>query len=185
MLGRQWSFCHNGDLLDFHPRLTGVYLPVGETDSERAFCWMLQSLRARFRGHVAPAWAELAPAIAELTEHIHGYGRFNFLLSDGQALFAHASSRLHLLHRAHPFATAHLVDRDQVFDLATANAPGDRMVLVATEPLTRNEAWAPMASGESQVFIDGQTVWRHRAPAQGQPARNLSTEDGSTAAMAL
>jgi predicted glutamine amidotransferase len=170
--GRQWSFCHNGDLKDFHPRLSGAYQPVGDTDSERAFCWMLQTLRARFRGRKPPEWAALAPVMAELAERIRGHGCFNFLLSDGLALYAHASTRLHVVHRAHPFATAHLVDRDQDFDLATANAPGDRMVVVATEPLTRNEAWVAMASGELQVFVGGESVWRHLhpvAPAGVQP----------------
>ena len=66
--------------------------------------------------------------------------------------------------RAHPFATAHLVDRDQDFDLGTANAPGDRMVVVATEPLTRNETWLPMASGELQVFVGGESVWQRLQP---------------------
>ncbi|MEO6410105.1 MAG: class II glutamine amidotransferase, partial [Burkholderiaceae bacterium] len=27
--GRHWSFCHNGDLKDFRPRLTGSVMPVG------------------------------------------------------------------------------------------------------------------------------------------------------------
>jgi glutamine amidotransferase len=40
-LGRSWVFCHNGDLLDFAPRLGGDYLPLGSTDSERAFCFLL------------------------------------------------------------------------------------------------------------------------------------------------
>ena len=51
--GRHWSFCHNGDLKDFHPRLSGSHLPLGDTDSERAFCWLLQELRRRFRSRRA------------------------------------------------------------------------------------------------------------------------------------
>lgn len=171
--GREWSFCHNGDLKDFHPRLDGSHLPVGQTDSERAFCWMLQTLRRRFR-RAAPGWEQLAPAIAELAVGIAGHGKFNFLLSDGRALYAYGATRLHWLQRRHPFGTAHLVDHDLELDLATTNGPDDRMVLVATEPLTRNEAWQPFAAGELQVFVDGEQVWRH-APARaaapaGRPA---------------
>jgi len=161
--GRHWSFCHNGDLKDFHPRLTGSHLPVGETDSERAFCWMLQELRRRFRGRRAPGWQDLAPVIADLADHIARHGRFNFLLSDGQAIYAHASTRLFWLRREHPFPTAHLVDHDIALDLSVANGPDDRMVLVATEPLTRNEAWTPFGSGELQVFVAGGPVWRRAA----------------------
>ena len=162
--GRHWSFCHNGDLKDFHPRLTGSYLPVGDTDSERAFCWLLQELRRRFPGRRAPGWQDLAPAIAHLADQISRHGRFNFLLADGQAIYAHASTRLFWLKREHPFPTAHLVDHDIALDLSVANGPDDRMVLVATEPLTRNEAWVPFGSGELQVFVAGEPVWRHAAP---------------------
>ncbi len=159
--GRHWSFCHNGDLRDFHPRLAGSsHLPVGGTDSERAFCWMLQELRRRFRGRRRPGWRELAPEIAGLAEQIARHGRFNFLMCDGEALYAHGSTRLHWVRRAHPFPTAHLVDHDLELDLSVANGPGDRMVLIATEPLTRNEAWTPFEPGELQVFVDGEPVWR-------------------------
>ncbi|CAN5919305.1 class II glutamine amidotransferase [soil metagenome] len=161
--GRHWSFCHNGDLKGFDPRLTGSYLPVGDTDSERAFCWMLQELRKRFRGHRAAGWRHLAPVVAELAERIAVHGRFDFLLSDGDALFAHASTRLHWLQRGHPFGTAHLVDHDVALDLSVANGPDDRMVLLATEPLTRDEAWMPFVAGESRVFVAGEPVW-HRLP---------------------
>lgn len=167
--GRHWSFCHNGDLKNFHPRLGGRYLPVGDTDSERAFCWLMQELRTRFRGRRAPGWAALAPMIAELAGEIAAHGRFNFLLSDGEALYAHASTRLHWLQRAHPFPTAHLVDHDLALDLSVANGPDDRMVLLATEPLTRNEAWTPFEAGELRVFVGGSPVWRHvpRAEREG------------------
>lgn len=167
--GREWSFCHNGDLKDFHPRLDGSHLPVGQTDSERAFCWMLQKLRRRFRSQ-RPEWPQLAPVIAELAEGISRHGKFNFLLSDGRALYAHGATRLFWLQRRPPFGTAHLVDQDLELDLATANGPDDRMVLVATEPLTRNEAWQSFAPGELRVFVDGEEVWRHAPSRSAAPA---------------
>ena len=158
--GRHWSFCHNGDLKDFHPHLAGSHLPLGDTDSERAFCWMLQELRRRFRSRRAPGWAQLAPVIAELAGRIARHGAFNFLLSDGEAVYAHASTKLFRLQRAHPFPIAHLVDHDMALDLSVGNGPDDRMVLVATEPLTRNEAWVPFVPGELRVFVAGEPVWQ-------------------------
>ena len=35
--------------------------------------------------------------------------------------------------------------------------PQDRMVLGATEPLTRNEPWVPFAAGELLVFVDDES----------------------------
>ncbi|MEO7150501.1 MAG: class II glutamine amidotransferase [Burkholderiaceae bacterium] len=168
--GRPWSFCHNGDLKNFHPRLTGSVMPVGGTDSERAFCWLLQELRRRFRGRRTLSWLQLAPAIAELADRIAAHGNFNFLLCDGEALYVRASTRLHWVERSHPFATAHLVDHDLTLDLGTANGVDDKMVLVATEPLTRNEQWQPFEAGEMQVFVAGRPVWRHAPSAPAQVA---------------
>lgn len=162
--GRHWSFCHNGNLEDFEPRLTGRFLPVGSTDSERAFCWLLQELRRRFGARRAPGWQRLAPMLAELADRIAQHGTFNFLLSDGEALYAFCSTRLFALARAHPFATAHLVDQDMTLDLSVPNGPDDHMALVATEPLTRNESWTPFAAGELRVFVAGRPVWA-RVPA--------------------
>ncbi len=164
--GRHWSFCHNGDLKDYRPRLTGSVMPVGSTDSERAFCWLLQELRRRFRGRRSLAWQQLAPAIAELADRIAAHGTFYFLLCDGQALYVRASTRLHWLARSHPFTTAQLVDHDLTLDLATANGVDDRMLLVATEPLTRNETWQAFEPGEMQVFVDGRPVWQRAAPSR-------------------
>jgi predicted glutamine amidotransferase len=162
--GRTWSFCHNGDLAGFQPRLTGHYLPVGTTDSERAFCWILQELRRRFRTRRVPDWRRLAPVISELAATIARHGAFNFLLSDGAALYAHCSSNLFSLARSDPFPTAQLVDDDLVLDLGAINGRGSRMILLATAPLTRNEDWQPLGAGEMQVFADGERVWTSAPP---------------------
>jgi len=161
-LGRHWLFCHNGDLGSFRPPLQGSALPVGATDSEWAFCWLLAQLRRRFT--TAPEWPELAPVLAELMPQLATHGVFNMLLTDGKALYAHASTRLSWVQRHHPFARARLVDCDLEIDLATANAPSDRMVVVATGPLTVGESWQAFEPGELRVFAAGQSVW-HRQTA--------------------
>ena len=46
--GRYWTFAHNGQLADTEQLDTGHFLPVGDTDSERAFCWLLAQLHQRF-----------------------------------------------------------------------------------------------------------------------------------------
>ena len=158
-LGRHWLFCHNGDLKDFHPALDGSHLPVGSTDSERAFCWLLQQLRRRFPALPAPEWPQLAPVLAELAAELGRYGAFNLLLSDGHALYAHASTKLAWLLRQHPFVLARLVDHDLEIDLGLANSAGDRMALVATGALTEGEPWQAFAPGELRVFVDGRSVW--------------------------
>jgi len=55
---RDWIFAHNGTLENFSPRLGGHYQPVGTTDSELAFCYLLETLRLAFP-HGEPGLAAL------------------------------------------------------------------------------------------------------------------------------
>ncbi|MGV3656243.1 MAG: class II glutamine amidotransferase [Noviherbaspirillum sp.] len=152
--GRYWVFAHNGDLKDFMPPLDGPYRPVGTTDSERAFCYLLQQLRGRF-GDALPSLPELTAAVRELAREIAGFGVFNMMLSDGSALFAHCATKLHYVVRQHPFAEARLSDEDMTVDFSHVTTPDDRVAIIVTEPLTSNESWTPFAPGELKVFIEG------------------------------
>jgi glutamine amidotransferase len=151
--GRYWAFAHNGDLKNFTPRLHGAFQPVGNTDSEQAFCWLMQEMAKAHAG--VPTVRELTTTLRELMPVLHAHGTFNMLLSNGQALWAHASTHLHWLQRRHPFCSATLADKDLSVDFAAQTQPSDRVAVVATEPLTTGEPWAAMASGELVVFVDG------------------------------
>ena len=151
--GRYWVFAHNGDLKDFWPRLHAGFRPVGNTDSERAFCWIMQELSKSHAG--VPSVQELTLTLRDLASQIAKHGTFNFLLSNGQALWAHASTHLYYIERKHPFARAHLADEDLSVDFASHTTPDDRVAVVVTAPLTSNEAWTAFAPGELKVFVDG------------------------------
>ncbi|TMH06631.1 MAG: class II glutamine amidotransferase [Betaproteobacteria bacterium] len=154
--GRYWVFAHNGDLQGFHPRLHGAFRPVGDTDSEHAFCWLMQELA---KAHASvPGVDELSATLRELVPQVARHGNFNLLLSNGEALWAHASTRLHYLVRRHPFGHATLHDEDLTVNFAQQTTPDDRVAVVATEPLTDDEAWTPFAAGELRVFVDGATA---------------------------
>ncbi len=163
--GRYWIFAHNGNLIDFQPPLDGSFMPVGLTDSERAFCWLLQSLRQRF-GSTLPDTKTLFEAIHELTLAIAEYGEFNFLLSNGCWLFAHASTKLSHIVRQAPFTQAHLKDEDVTVDFADVTSPDDRVAVIATLPLTDNEQWTDMPPG---------TLWHFE---EGMPVKMLVTQPG-------
>lgn len=151
--GRYWVFAHNGDLKNFAPRLHGSFRPVGSTDSERAFCWIMQEL-AKSHADV-PSVAELRITLRELAAQIASHGTFNFLLSNGQALWAHASTSLYYVERQHPFAHATLGDEDLSINFAEHTSPADRVAVVVTAPLTTDEQWTAFAPGELQVFVGG------------------------------
>ena len=151
--GRYWVFAHNGDLKDFAPTLHAAFRPVGDTDSEYAFCWLMQELA---KAHATvPSVAELSRTLGELLPLIAARGSFNMLLSNGQALWAHCSTRLAWVERRHPFGAATLADEDVSVDLAALTAPTDRVAVVATAPMTRDERWTTMLPGEVRVFTAG------------------------------
>jgi predicted glutamine amidotransferase len=151
--GRYWVFAHNGDLKGYAPRLHASFRPVGDSDSERAFCWLMQELA---KAHAAvPTVAEHSATLRELVSAIAAHGSFNFLLSNGQALWAHCSTKLVYIERAHPFRAARLADEDLSVDFSAVTTTSDRVAVVATEPLTADEAWTPLAPGELAVFQGG------------------------------
>ncbi len=153
--GRYWIFAHNGNLSDeYAPALSGRFLPVGTTDSELAFCHILDALAQRFPAG-APAPQALHAALRELAIEIGSQGEFNFLLSDGQWLYAHCSSRLCYIVRKAPFPVAHLSDEDVTVDFNTVTTPSDRVAVIVTTPLTDNEVWEQIRPGNLIAFHDG------------------------------
>ena len=151
--GRHWVFAHNGDLKDYFPKLHSAFRPVGTTDSERAFCWLMQELA---KSHASlPSVDELTHTLRELIPQVTPYGTFNFLLSNGEALWAHCSTKLHYVVRQYPFSKATLMDQDWTVNFAEVNHPGDRAAVIVTTPLTSDEQWTAFAPGELKVFVDG------------------------------
>ena len=151
--GRYWVFAHNGNLADYAPRLHASFRPVGDTDSERAFCWLMQEL-AKAHADV-PTTRELTTTLRELVPAVAAHGTFNFMLSNGEALWAHSSTQLSYLVRQQPFRRARLQDDDLSVNFAELTSPDDRVAVVVTEPLTADEEWTAFAPGEIKVFVDG------------------------------
>ncbi|MBD2387305.1 class II glutamine amidotransferase [Cylindrospermum sp. FACHB-282] len=152
--GRYWVFAHNGNLPNFHPENRGFFQSVGNTDSEQAFCLMLETLRSHFP-QGKPPLEELYPVLYKITETLASIGVFNYLLSDGEHLFAHCSTKLCYIVRQAPFAAAHLIDQDMTVDFRELTSQSDRVAVIATTPLTDNEVWTPIQPGELLVFRDG------------------------------
>ncbi|TCP11113.1 glutamine amidotransferase [Crenobacter luteus] len=157
MWGQYWIFAHNGDLKDYHPAPGRYYRPVGGTDSEAAFCAIMENLRRRW--DAPPPLEALWQALLELAGAIRAHGVFNFMLSNGEWLFAHCSTHLHYIVRQAPFATAHLLDEDITVDFAEETTPDDRVAVIATQPLTDNEHWTRIDPGQALLFKDGRALF--------------------------
>ncbi len=161
MWGRYWSFAHNGDLKNFHPDLKGRFCPVGNTDSELAFCYILQELHKHF-GDCSPALEELTQKVFELILEMAPLGVFNFLLSNGEFMFAHCSTKLASIVRKAPFSVAHLKDQQVAVDFSAVTTSNDRVAVIATNPLTENEAWEVHPPGTLLLLSEGEITEKRK-----------------------
>lgn len=155
--GRNWTYAHNGQLKGYKSLKTGNFHPVGETDSEKAFCWLLHRLTERYPrtpGNMLGVFKYIATLAGELREK----GVFNMLLSDGRYVMAFCSTNLHWITRRAPFGVAKLLDQDVEIDFQRETTPNDVVTVIATQPLTANETWHKIMPGEWALFCLGERV---------------------------
>ena len=157
--GRHFTFAHNGTVRGVKRHKLGRYHPIGTTDSEYAFCTILNRLDRLFpRGYPTNARERLRldRAIAKVGQELGENGTFNFLLGDGQQMYARCATKLCYIVRKAPFRKATLADDDLTVDFAEVTTPRDRVAIIATAPLTRDETWTIGRPGEMWVFRRGQ-----------------------------
>ncbi len=154
MWGYYWVFAHNGNLPGYEPDLTGTFQPVGTTDSERIFCWLMQNLRNEF-GEKYPGAEKVFSFVHQLTLPLSKQGELNFLFSNGEFMMAHCSTKLAYIVRQAPFTTARLKDQDLSVDFGDVTTEKDRVAVIATVPLTDNENWQTIKPGSLVVFQEG------------------------------
>jgi predicted glutamine amidotransferase len=139
--GRHWAFAHNGmvpEIVALEAANDGrVCRPEGQTDSESAFCHLMSHVTGHYpMPGVEADWLDVLGAVSE---EIAGFGKFNFLLSDGEHLIAYGHDRLHY--------------RESTDDSGPT-------VLIATEPLGGDVGWMPFEAGELRIYRDGTRVAR-------------------------
>jgi predicted glutamine amidotransferase len=154
--GRPWTMAHNGQMPEVMSWPTDHYQPIGSSDSEHAFCYLLSELRKSFSSR--PSDAELVEFLKTHFEAFSRLGVCNILLSDGVAMFAYCSTKLHWITRRAPFGKACLQDQDLTVDFGTETTPNDVVTIIATQPLTTNEQWQKMNPGQLQLFSLGEAV---------------------------
>lgn len=147
--GREWMFAHNGIIPDTaaldDPRTAPLCAPTGDTDSEHAFCAVLDRIAAAFSASDAAQDRGWLDVLAHAAETLASHGRFNFLMSDGMHLIAYGHDRLHGLADAR--AALRLDDAAET-------------AVIATEPLTADPGWRVFEPGELRVYRSGRQIAR-------------------------
>jgi glutamine amidotransferase len=160
--GQNWTFAHNGQLENHQSLDTGFFQAIGETDSEHAFCWILNQLKHRYPLSAGSLTLEngvdVYSDIAQVADQLNTLGVFNMLLTDGEYLMAYCSSNLHWITRRAPFGEASLKDDDVMIDFKQETTPNDIVTVIATAPLTCNEDWQAIKPGGYCLFRYGEKV---------------------------
>nr|CRH04519.1 putative Glutamine amidotransferase, class-II [Candidatus Magnetococcus massalia] len=176
--GRLHIFAHNGELpgiMNGQRYPLGHYRPIGTTDSEVAFCLLMEQMREVWRDQEEPPLERRLDVVSQFAKQLDetsSAAQANFIYSDGEYLFAHGHVRrqdddvirapgLYTLCRScHP-------NRDrrpspiQGVKLSTEMQEGERqhVALTASVPLT-DENWEPLVKGEVVVMQQGKIVQR-------------------------
>lgn len=164
--GRTHVFAHNGDLPGIEEAIAlppGAHRPVGQSDSEYAFCALLSRMRPLWIGASAPPLPARLSVLAGFAADLRALGPANFLYADGDALFAHGHRRIQRASgRIEPpglwMLQRHCTPDDPppVQETGVKVAPAQRSVLwIASVPLTADDVWRPLGEGELLAVRDG------------------------------
>lgn len=152
--GCDWVFAHNGQLKGIKKKPLQFYRPIGTTDSEHAFCYMMDKIREKFPQRPNRK-KELWGFIESIAKEINALGVFSFLLSDSRYMYAYCSNKMCWLTRQYPFGEARLVDTGEVIDFSNKLSKNDIVTVIASSALTDNEDWQCMEKGEFRIFNNG------------------------------
>lgn len=156
--GKNWTFAHNGQLTGYKQLDTGRFDPIGQTDSEYAFCYILNQLQSRYPTKPRH-WSSVFRFIKQCADKLNQFGVCNLLLSDGQFLFSYCSTHLYWITRKAPFGKAKLVDEDVEIDFQKHTTPNDVVTVITTRPLTSNEDWHKIKTGQAHLFKLGEKIF--------------------------
>ena len=166
--GRMHVFAHNGEL-DGIARRSGRgshrFRPVGVTDSELAFCSLLDRVAPLWDdcdGEIPGAEARLS-LVTEFAAEIRRFGIANFLYADSEILFVHAHHRI-MSGSREMLPGLYVLERsceEEVPDMSGSgvvlNTVQQALTLVASVPLT-DEDWQQVAEGEVLAIRGGEIL---------------------------
>ena len=165
-LDSEFAFAHNGTLTQLEKLRFRKNNPLGETDSEQAFCHLLDVLSER----KTSVWTDSDFEVIEsnLREINDGKNTLNCIFSDGSYLFCYSDENDHnnglrFTKQIAPFGSIELVanaDRLGSVELRSdiPSALDQSGYLISTRILTSGE-WTEFTEGELIVFKDGQIVY--------------------------
>ena len=171
LYGEMHTFVHNGmcpDIMDEVSLENSPYRPLGDTDSEYAFCVFMKCMADLYTKEKGkPNLDKKLTLVAEFANHIRPMGPANFIYSDSEYIFCHGDRRKHADRMRPPglkFVCRSCKTNPKSIQSAglsiVTQAKSQDIVLVASVALT-DEDWQSFEHGEILVVKEGKIVRRH------------------------
>lgn len=130
--GRRWTLIHNGTIFDYPPLNPYIQRQMGDTDSERVFLHILDSLNtAQKEKGSRLAFEERFELFDNIICGMAKGNKLNLLFSDGKYLYAHTNCK----------GTLYYLKKNNT-------------TMIATVPLSE-EAWQPLPFTRLTAFYNG------------------------------
>ena len=157
--GNEFVFAHNGCVNTGTLTLSGRFVPIGETDSEHVFCYLMDAIYDR---GITRWTSDDFVWMHKILRGINSCGGINCLFSDGEHLFCyhdlHDHTSLYYLLRHAPYRGLTLKDEDLEVDLSEEKDAAQMGYIFATKPLT-DERWRRFDTGQLIVFKAGAMLY--------------------------
>lgn len=163
---RSWTIAHNGDLrgdlsLGLPLRGDGVFRPMGSTDTEHMFCWLLSEVAAAGFTNLADlGFDRLAALLATANE----LGTMSLLIADGNHLVAyrdvHAADTLWWTRSTPPHPTTQFAAHGISLEWSDSEDASHTMAAVTSVPLAPQSS-SELAPGTLLVLATGSVVYEH------------------------
>jgi len=161
--GRDWIMLHNGDISNYKEVLkldqSSVFEPLGKTDSEHIFCWLMQSIYLTGARRISDIDKK---KLGEWFKKINSLGTVNIMMSDGDDLLVyqdiHHFNVLKWCRRHPPYKNMILESEDVKVDLSSSFDQARTMVVFATHSMS-DELWKTMSPGQMLIARQGWITW--------------------------
>lgn len=163
--GHSHVFAHNGDLpaIENKTILNSCHLE-GETDSERAFCYLISALTTLWHTEI-PTLKTRVGLVEKAFNELAELGIANFLYADGDYLYVFSNKRHQANGRVEP-PGMYFLERECHCDQDALKRAGvdipcapQQVLLFASVPLT-GESWQPLHPCQLLAAKDGEILYR-------------------------
>lgn len=152
----EFLFAHNGTLDKSQLKSGNRYRPVGESDSEKALCYLMSRMEAWkiypvLKGKHVGYTQQQFSTIRNILLDINQYGSLSCIFSDGTTLFSYrdinGARDLHYLEKRQPLSERELEDEDIKLKVCLDKDSDEYGFVMATSPLSDGE-WVSFKPGQ-------------------------------------